>query len=455
MSVYTAILNISDAKGKDKVEVIRSLSDEVTASLKTVVTMTYDQLKAYHITKVMDWEPSGGLFGAKYGVVNTLETAINFLNILNNNGSAGASDKVALAEMAFYMSEEDRVILNLILRRDLQCGASLSTFRKVWGKKFCPDFPKPLCSSYDEAKILKHIKFPAYSQLKSDGARAMTVVDGTVELFTRNGKNYKGLRSLELEIASLNLRGKVFDGELVVLDIDGNILERKVGNGILNKSINGDISKEEADRVRYIVWDIVDKKEFFSDIKAVQTYNDRFEYLTELTDGSTRLILTESRVVNNLPEAKKHYHELLMKGEEGTILKNIKALFKDARTTDQFKFKEIHPAELLITATYPGKKGSKYENCIGGFTVQTMCGTVISNVGSGLTDAERKLDPIEYIGRIGMFKYNERVTSEGRTTESLFLPIFEEMRFDKDTANTRDELIAQEESSRALDVGDI
>jgi hypothetical protein len=39
------------------------------------------------------------------------------------------------------------------------------------------------------------------------------------------------------------------------------------------------------------------------------------------------------------------------------------------------------------------------------------------------------------LGKIAAVKYNEVITSKGKDTKSLFLPVFLEIREDKDTAD--------------------
>ena len=98
---------------------------------------------------------------------------------------------------------------------------------------------------------------------------------------------------------------------------------------------------------------------------------------------------------------------------------------------------------------------------------------VASGIGSGLTDEMRgykkvfiqdnadnmtqssvevdeKFNPNKYIGAIVEGEYNARTITEGSEKQSLFLARVVRIRFDKDKANTLEEMIAQEESSREL-----
>jgi len=63
------------------------------------------------------------------------------------------------------------------------------------------------------------------------------------------------------------------------------------------------------------------------------------------------------------------------------------------------------------------------------------------NVGTGLSDEERQnfwVDGLQ--GKIVEVAYNEKITSKGKDTASLFLPRFMGIRLDKNVANTLGEL---------------
>lgn len=170
----------------------------------------------------------------------------------------------------------------------------------------------------------------------------------------------------------------------------------------------------------------------------------------------TRFIkVTETREVFSLAEAKQHYAELVARGEEGTILKNKSSVWTagDAaskRNANGYKLKEEHRAEFMIVGTESGKVKSKYEGLIGSLVCESSCGGIKFNVGSGLTDKDRNLDPDSLIGTVVSVTYNGRIKPEGRDYYSLFLPRVSEFRNDKDTADSLSKVEGQEEATRQL-----
>jgi len=101
------------------------------------------------------------------------------------------------------------------------------------------------------------------------------------------------------------------------------------------------------------------------------------------------------------------------------------------------------PADLLCVGTYPfkqssvkrGKKTVDSSNWIGGLILESSDGIIKVRSGSGLSDEDRKKDPSEYIGKIVELEYNEITDDKSTGQKSLFLPIFVEVRNNKDEAD--------------------
>ena len=81
----------------------------------------------------------------------------------------------------------------------------------------------------------------------------------------------------------------------------------------------------------------------------------------------------------------------------------------------------------------------KYEGMLGSVVCESDDGVIQVNVGSGLNENQREtLKKEDLIGKIVAVKYNTRITNK-QGEESLFLPIFIELREDKDVAdNSKD-----------------
>ncbi len=480
IQLYDLITDLSVYKGKEKLAHLKELrgTELVDNLFNEFCVFVYDKKLSFHIKKFEKVELQSSLFDS----VNSCSLRDMYKELLNidQKGSCTDQDKYNLNLVYSSLSPYAQKMAQMILDRNMRCGVSLSTLQKLYGNEFLAEFPIMLCSSYNLKKIEENITYPAYSQLKSDGARAVCIDCNTFK--SRNGKVYYGLVDLIETMLTLykDFSEYVFDGELVVVDEFGEILPRTTGNGILNKSIQGTITAEEASRVRFIVWDAIPKSVYF-DLNGlyvnVMDYDSRFKLASSIVNSlDTDFVrLQETRIVNSLAEAKAHFFELTQKGEEGTILKDKSGIWSNtnlngnSRPLHQFKFKEEHDGDFEIIDWYYGKLNSKYEDVLAGFTIKTACGKVMSNVGSGLNDDMRQIEVCEtlkaqpspltsykeimdsmYLGKIVTLTYNARETKDGSDTESLFLPRVVEVRSDKTQADTRDDLIAQEKASREL-----
>ena len=73
---------------------------------------------------------------------------------------------------------------------------------------------------------------------------------------------------------------------------------------------------------------------------------------------------------------------------------------------------------------------------LGAIVCESSDGVVKVNVGSGFNDLHRKtLKEKDLLGKIVAVKYNSRIKNR-QGDESLFLPIFVELRDDKDEADS-------------------
>jgi DNA ligase-1 len=143
--------------------------------------------------------------------------------------------------------------------------------------------------------------------------------------------------------------------------------------------------------------------------------------------------------VNDTSEVIEIYKKIVTGGGEGVICKD-NGIYQCSRSKSWVKFKEVNDCDLEIIGWYPGE--GKRDGYIGGFICSSSCGKLNVNVGSGFSDTFIKsTQGIEdsFIGKILKVEYNVRI-SDKNGKESLFLPRMKEVRPDKFTANSIDEI---------------
>ena len=361
------------------------------------------------------------------------------LSGLSNRIHTGHNGIGYLSSVLGQLTEKDADVLSRVVTRDLRSGFSESTANKVW-PNLIPVYPCMLCSTMDE-KLLAKIKFPAYFQMKLDGMRFNAIVrDNKVEYRSRNGKPLELFGILDdFFIRMAGGREYVYDGELLILDEDLKPLPRQIGNGILQRAAKGKGTKEELRNVACVLWDVIDYDPFINGKKTVP-YETRFNCLkNQIKQDSESLIeiqLVDTHVINSMDEVQALYKQYLAAGQEGGILKAMDASWEDGRSRQQIKFKAELECDLLCVGYEKGT--GKNSDRLGALSLESKDGVIKVHVGSGFTDADRdEFTEKNTIGKIVSIKYNTRIKDSKTEQESLFLPIFLEVRdLDKDEADT-------------------
>ncbi len=412
-----AILNecASDNGRLFKIDVVeKNKNNEL---LKKVIIAALDPYTQYHIRKIPEYETVTDRDSF------SLDWALEKLKDLSSRTVTGNAGIKHLTNILKSISPSDAEIVERIIAKDLKCGIHKSTVNKVFGKGFIETYPCMLASSMNE-KNFKNIKFPAIVQTKMDGMRANIIIgdEGQIEIRSRNGKliELHGLFDKTFNIVSA-----------VVDDADGDILDRKTGNGILNKAVKGTISDEEASRVRMTAWDLMPLDDFKAG-KCDVPYDERLRSLF-LIHRDDKMDIVDDYLAHDMHMVRMIFNEALADGQEGVIVKNTDSPWEDKRSKYQVKMKVELEADLLVTEWNEGT--GKIAGLMGSVTCVTADGGVEVGVGSGFNDEDRKMLPEDIVGKIITVKYNEVIQDKNKNTKSLFLPIYVELRLDKDKAD--------------------
>lgn len=390
--------------------------------LKRVYFLAYDPFTQFYIRKISAYMTDAV-------ATRTLEEGLNDLSKLSSRTYTGHDGIDWLTDILETLSAEDAKVIERVIGKDLKCGASDSTANKIW-PGLVHDYPCMLASGYDE-KLVKKMNWPAMAQLKMDGMRFNAIVkDGKCEFRSRNGKEINLLGRLEQEFITLaRSQNLVFDGELLVME-DGKVCDRQTGNGILNKAVKGTISESEAKKVHATLWDLIPYEDFQKEICHTE-YLLRFGVL-ECLSLPKNIHLVRSTVVINIDQAREVFEKYLSEGQEGIILKDTTGSWENKRSRGQIKFKGELECDLKIVGIQEGT--GKYAGMVGAYICESEDGVLKVDVGSGFKDHQRTIDQ-SVIGKVIAVKYNARIKNR-QGGDSLFLPIFLEIREDKTKADT-------------------
>lgn len=402
-------------------------------SLQKVLKLALDPYIQFYIRRIPVY---------KTDVINstlTLEQALQELDALSSRQVTGNAAFQHLQWILESLSANDAKVIERIIQKDLRCGVSEATVNKIF-PAIIPTYPVMLASGYDE-KLMMQMQYPALAQLKLDGMRFNAIVEkGKVEFRSRNGKQISLLGHLEESFAELARKlsaevmtgDMVFDGELVVKDASG-IMNRQKGNGILNKAVKDTISEKEAAMVHATIWDVIPLKAFKIGFYN-KYYKERFA-LVNRDDLPEKISHVETFEVRSEEEAREHFERYLAEGQEGIILKNGWGLWEDKRTKSQIKFKGELESDLLCVDWQEGT--GKNLGRLGALVLESSDGVVKVNVGTGFSDEHRdKYTRENTVGKIVAVRYNARIQDKKTGQHSLFLPVFIELRTDKDVADS-------------------
>ena len=390
-----------------------------------VVKLALDPYTNFYIKQIPKYESTEN---------KSLEWALDELEKLSSRQLTGHAGIDHLRTILSNLSSDNSIVIERIIGKDLRCNMAEGIVNAVIDK-FIPSYPCLLARSYDD-KNIKHIKFPAYSQLKADGLRANVHVNGSqIMICGRSGRAIDLLGNLDAAMFDLAKQFPwpvVFDGEFVVVDENGLMLNRKTGNGIITKAIKGTISDKEAKSIRFQLWDAIPMDEFKNG-ESTESYKIRFDRLLKAIDDTNQSSPVywsiPYKVVATLDEAIEHFQSLLAAGHEGTILKNYHGIWEDSRSKHLIKMKAELEMDLEVIGWVEGT--GKYQGKLGALTCKNQDGTILVSVGSGYSDEERSSIDKGVIGKIVSVMYNEIIEDKKSSIKSLFLPRFVEIRSDK------------------------
>lgn len=403
--------------------------------LQNVFYLALDPFVQFYIRKIPKYESTVPYW--------SLQEGMDQLSMLSKRVVTGNAAIEHLTTVLSKLDPHDAKIIERIIAKDLRCGVSEATANKIW-PKLVSTYPVMLASGYDQ-KLVDKIQWPALVQLKLDGMRFNAIVkNGEVEFRSRNGKELtipnKTFTLPFIRMAEHYKTDMVFDGELLIADAIGKPVNRQTGNGILSKAIKGTMSQTEAHQVMATLWDAIPYESFVVG-KDEEKYSVRLAKLSNaishMSNTYTQLRhyvdLVWTKPVDNLYDAKKIFEKFLAEGQEGTILKSKDGIWEDKRSKEQIKFKGELECDLRVVDWEEGT--GKNKGRLGALVCESDDGKIRVNVGSGYSDEQREAYTKKVIGKIATVKYNARIQDKGGNVESLFLPVFIELREDKDTAD--------------------
>lgn len=437
-TLFAKLQQLEATPGKnDKLAIIKTFTPDELRLVKLAV----DPGVNFYIAQIPSIQPHTAEWGQREE---------HLLLALNRRDITGGTARDAVVESLTWLSPEHGELLRRVILKDLKCGVGVTLVNTAFPGAIVEQ-PYMRCSLPDKSNLKKW--GPAvwiegvYSDEKADGmfAALTTSPEGSVSLASRQGSTFPPDALPALHTVHKPLLGTQLHGELLVLDQDEKLLERQVGNGILNSLLQGG-DLPAGHTVCYLVWDVIPYSAAVPGGKCDTEMATRRQMLKTMVEGHDHIAVIPHRVVHSLADATAHYNELLAEGKEGTIVKNPFGVWKDTTSKDCVKFKLAVNVDLKLIGFVPGN--GKNAATFGSARMSTACGQLVVDV-SGFTDAARadiwaRREHLLSVERVFTVCANQ-VLKPGPNNElhSLFLPRVVEERLDKVNADTLDEVLAQ------------
>lgn len=428
MKIFNLISQLANTTKRTVKEAIL-LEHQKDGDFRRAFDLAYDPYLNFWIKKIPEYTPNTATSDM------SLSNGMDLLGVLSNREKTGYAGIAHLKWILESLNEYDAKVIELIIKRDLNCGVGLATINKTW-PKLVKDFPLMKCHN-----TIEHIIYPAIAQTKSDGSRCILkcidAATGEFVALSSSGLSIDIGDKFRNNVSRFMKTGESFDGELLCYSpLTGIPMERRTCNGIVSKAIKGTITEEEQDLFVFVAWDIIDET-------STIPYRSRLQDLEcRIGDKNDRITLSYWEIVNSREEAERFYLNQVEIGNEGAILKNFDSMWKPRRVKDQGKMKSELECDLIIVDTIPHTKNP---NLIGAIICSVDDGSDESikfQVGSGIRQEDNVKSPNELIGKVVTIRFNQIVRNRDMKHFQLYLPRIIEFRHDKSVGDSVETILS-------------
>ena len=318
----------------DKLNILKKYADN--ESVCSALNYTYNTFKQYGVTSE-NCKKNSKLISYGYTDLAKLLDDLND-RFITGHTAIGCVNGFVEANKAY-----EELIFNII-DRNLKTRSTTSMINKVI-PGLIPTFDVALANSFDE-KMAKKVNFDVdnwYVSRKLDGCRCICIIDenGEPKYFSRAGNEFMTLKNLDAEIISLGLKNMVIDGEICMMDENGN----ENFQGIIKEIKRKDHTIENP---FFYMFDLLTMEEFVNK-EGTTTFSIRDVQLENLLSENEfknigyleqKLLIDERMLTHYIGLAKEN-------GWEGLMLRKDSP-YQGKRSNDVLKVKQFYDAEYIV-----------------------------------------------------------------------------------------------------------
>ena len=364
----------------EKVEILKQQSEFI----QKILEYTYNPYKQYYVTS-KTCKKNSGLF--KY---NTHETIFSLLDDLTNRKYTGHD---AIAQINGFITANlgyEDLIYNII-DKDLKTRTGAKVINKAF-PNLIPEFNVALAQTYEPklASFGENVDETWYASRKLDGVRCLAVVDevGKCTLYSRMGKEFTTLNKIKYAIEATGIINYVFDGEICLLDEDGN----EDFQGVMKQLRRKD---HQIKNPTFMIFDMIHKTEFDKG-KSTDILSERLHtlrtWLGPRYDTKETLRYLDQAVITDERHFDMWNQMASDNNWEGFMLRKD-TFYEGKRSKNLLKVKSFHDAEYEVLGwdidTHEVVRDGKSESMTMLSQVWINHKGYIVKVGSGFTQEQR------------------------------------------------------------------
>ena len=313
----------------EKVQIIK----DADPFIHKVLEYTYNPFKQYYVTSKTCIKNQD-----KINLISH-HTLFSVLDMLNTRVVTG-HDAIALVN-GFAYSNSDGELIYKIIDKNLDIRAGDKVINKAV-PNLVPTFSVALAQEY-KGKCDWDDRW--YASRKLDGVRCLAMVDqnGDCTLYSRMGKELTTLNRVKEAIENTGIINHVFDGEICLLDENGN----EDFQGVMKELRRKD---HQIENPRFMIFDMIHKSEFDAG-KGNTPLTERLRALRAWQGGRftcTQTLQYVDQVQINDNDHFETWNKISAeKGWEGFMLrKNVG--YEGKRSKNLVKVKKFHDAEYEV-----------------------------------------------------------------------------------------------------------
>lgn len=397
--------------------------------IQNLLHFVYDYDKQYYVTSANILKHYNDPIDFGRYEKNSTYTLWNLLNDLSTRKYKGNEAIYTCIAFINKNSTYKDIILNII-DKDLQVGVSETTINKII-PNFIKTFDVCLANKYSDKKHKLDANWVI--ERKLDGCRCILIYKNKndIKCYSRQGKEFTTLQKIIDEIKGKLPDNTVLDGEICLVDENGN----EDFQGIMKVIKRKDYT---IDNPMYKVFDLLSLEEFENKSVISRNYLARLASLSDFFYNNPNMS-TISKIDFDVysPKILSEWEQKVAENNWEGLMFRKNVPYEAKRTDNLLKYKKFSDAEYEVIDIEVGDS----QEVVNGVVHKIKCvGSLVINhkgnrvgVGTGLSLDQRKKwfdNPEEIIGKTITVKYfEETVDQDGKL--SLRFPVLKTVWSDK------------------------